>query len=173
MSDPFVAEIKIFSFQYAPKGWAFCNGQSMPINQNAALFSLLGTMYGGNGTTNFSLPNLQERTPVHMSAQFPQGTVGGESTHRLSVAEIPQHNHGLNAVAPANGSGNVNNPSNAFLSNSAPAEIYNSGAGSPALVPMAGSAVSMFGNGEPHENMQPFLVVNFCIALQGIFPSRS
>ena len=173
MSDPFLAEIKIFSFPYAPKGWAFCNGQLLPINQNQALFSLLGTTYGGNGQTTFALPNLQEQTPIHTSATHPLGTKGGEAWHTLTLAEIPSHTHGLNAVAPDNSAQNVNNPSNAFLSNSAPAEIYNTGAGAPPKAPLISSAVSTFGSNKPHENMQPYLVLNFCIALQGIFPSHS
>jgi microcystin-dependent protein len=173
MSDPFLAEIKIFSFQYAPKGWAFCNGQLMPIAQNQALFSLLGTTYGGNGQTTFALPNLQERTPLHRSGSLPLGQSGGEAWHTLTQSEIPPHNHVLQAAAPANGAQNVNNPNGAFLSNSAPAEIYNSGAGGPAQVAMNPATVATYGSSQPHENMQPYLVLNFCIAMQGIFPPHN
>lgn len=173
MAEPFIAEIKIFSFNFAPKGWALCNGQLLPINQNQALFSLLGTTYGGDGRVNFGLPNLQGRTPLHMDGNHTEGEVGGQATHTLTQNELPQHLHSFNAVAPANGSQNVSNPANAFLSNSSPAEIYNSGAGNPGTTPLIASTVANYGGSQPHENMQPYLVLNFCIALQGIFPSRN
>ncbi len=173
MSDPFIAEIKIFSFPYAPKGWAFCNGQLLPINQNQALFSLLGTTYGGDGRVNFALPNLQGRVAMHMDDAHLEGEVGGEAAHTLTVSEMSTHSHGLMAAAPANGNSNTNIPTNGFFSNSAPAEIYNSTGGTPPQVPLAASAISNYGGNQPHENMQPYLVLNFCIALVGIFPSRN
>lgn len=172
MSEPFLAEIKIFSFDFAPKGWSFCDGQVLPINQNQALYSLLGTTYGGDGRTSFALPNLQGRTALHVDANYREGSAGGEATHTLSVQEIPAHKHNLLAVAPADGSQNTNNPSNAFLSNSAPAEIYSNGAGG-ALTPMGATSVANYGSSQGHDNMQPYLALNFCIALRGLFPSRN
>ncbi|HNL39145.1 MAG TPA: tail fiber protein [Saprospiraceae bacterium] len=168
MATPFLAEIKLFSFNFAPKGWALCNGQLMPINQNQALFSLLGTTYGGDGRVNFGLPDLRGRVPMHVGNGHVQGERAGEEAHTLSVGEMPVHNHIVNAVAPNDSSGNTNLPANALLSNTAPAELYASGPGS--LSPVA-QTISVAGGSQPHENRQPFLVLNFCVALQGIFPS--
>lgn len=173
MAEPFLSEIRIMSFSFAPQGWAMCNGQILPINQNQALFALLGTTFGGNGQTNFALPNLQSRTPIHFGDGFTIGEQGGQTSHTLTISEIPTHTHVVNAKAPANGSSNVSNPSGAFLSNSAPAEIYNSGSGNPGFTAMGGPSVSNVGGSQGHENRQPSLVLNFCIALQGIFPSQS
>ena len=172
MSDPFLSEIKIFSFDFAPKGWALCNGQLMLIAQNQALFSVVGTMYGGNGQTTFGLPNLQGRTPIHVDGNHAEGSAGGEATHTLSSKEMPTHIHGLVAATNPDSSKNVNNPTNAYLANSAPAEIYNSNAGSP-LVALNPTSVANYGGSQGHENMQPYLTLNFCIALQGVFPSRN
>ncbi len=171
MAEPFLGEIRIVSFVFAPQGWAQCNGQLLPINQNQALFSLFGTTYGGNGQTNFSLPNLQGRVPLHFGGGFTQGQIGGEQNHTLNTNEIPQHTHVVNAVTT--NAGNVNNPSGIFLSNSAPAEIYRSNAGSPALTPLIGPTISNTGGSQAHLNMQPFLTLNFVVALQGIFPSQN
>lgn len=171
MSEPFIAEIKIFSFSFAPKGWALCNGQLLPIAQNQALFSILGTTYGGNGQTNFALPNLQGRTPIHSNSAFPQGLAAGEATHTLTIAEMPAHPHFLLAQAPPNGDQNTNNPSGAYLTNSSPAEVYTSNIS--ALTSLRADAVSNYGGSQPHNNMQPYLTLNFCIALVGIFPSRT
>jgi microcystin-dependent protein len=169
MAEPFISEIRIFSFGFPPRGWAFCNGQLLPINQNQALFSLLGTTFGGNGQTNFSLPNLQGKTPIHFGNGFTLGETGGEQAHTLNIQEIPAHSHTLNATNAS--TANTNLPANNFLSKSAPAEIYASvGNNFQALHP---SAVTNIGGSQAHINMQPFITLNFCIALQGLFPSQT
>ncbi len=173
MAEPFLSEIRIFSFNYVPQGWAQCNGQLLPINQNQALFSLLGTTYGGNGQTNFALPDLRGRTPIHRGGSITLGERAGEEVHTLNINELPTHVHTANAVAPANGTNNVSIPTGAYLSNSAPAEIYSSGAGSPGLVALHPGSISNVGGSQPHENRQPLLVLTFGIALQGIFPSQN
>ena len=168
MAEPFLSEIRIMSFSFAPKGWAMCNGQLLPINQNQALFSLLGTTYGGDGRVNFALPNLQRRTPIHVGNGHTLGERGGEQAHTLSIAELPAHTHSANAanVAPTAG-----NPSNArMLSQSAGANLY---AGASNLKAMAPAAIANGGGSQAHQNMQPYLTLNFCIALQGIFPSQN
>jgi microcystin-dependent protein len=163
MSEPFLSEIRIMSFGFAPKGWAMCNGQLMPINQNQALFSLLGTTYGGDGRVNFALPDLRGRTPIHVGSGHTLGEKAGEQAHTLSFAELPQHTHVLNA-STATGQ---NNPPGAILGKAA-ANMY----GPPSsLQPMAAASVLNVGGSQPHLNMQPFLTLSFCIALQGIFPS--
>ncbi len=164
-----MAEIRMVSFNFAPKGWALCNGQLLPINQNQALFSILGTTYGGDGRTNFALPDLQARTPIHVGAGFVEGQAGGEAAHTLNMSELPTHTHSLNAANT--NTGNVNTPNGAYLANSAPAEIYLGNNVQP--VNMATSTVAAYGGSQPHNNMQPYLVIGFCIALQGIFPSRN
>jgi microcystin-dependent protein len=172
MANPFIAEIRIFAGNFAPNGWAFCNGQLFPISQNTALFSLLGTTYGGNGTTNFALPDLRGCSPMHQG-QGPGltnrtlGEQGGEETVTLNVGQLPAHSHPLTASTGAS----TNTPTNSVLGQSA-AKIY----GPPGnLVPMAGVAVlpTPTGNSLPHDNRQPYLALNFIIALQGIFPPRS
>lgn len=172
MAEPFLGEIRIISFSYAPQGWAFCNGQLLPINQNQALFALMGTTYGGNGQTNFALPNLQGRTPIHLGSGFFQGQISGEANHTLTISEIPTHTHQLNAAAPMNSGSNVNNPTGNYLSNSAPAEIYRSNASNPPIISPIASTISNVGGSQPHVNTQPYLVLNFIVALQGIFPSQ-
>ena len=167
MSEPFLGEIKIISWNYAPKGWALCNGQQLPINQNQALFSLFGTMYGGNGQTTFALPDFRGRVPIHVGAGFTQGQAGGESAHTLTQSEMTQHFHVLNgSSANANNFSPANNPvwakSNQVLY--APPS---------SLVAMNAGSVTNTGGSQPHENKQPFLVLNFIVALQGIFPSRN
>lgn len=168
MAEPFLSEIRIFSFNFAPKGWALCNGQLMPINQNQALFSLLGTTYGGDGRVNFGLPNLQERTPIHVGAGHTLGERGGEQGHTLTISELPMHTHVLNGsttqattVAPT---------ASTVLSASNPQNIY---AQATNLVAMSPASIGNQGGSQPHQNMQPFLVLNFSIALQGIFPSQT
>jgi len=168
MSDPFLGEIKIISWNYAPKGWAFCNGQSLPINQNQALFSLLGTMYGGNGQTTFALPDFRGKVPIHVGAGFTQGQTGGETAHTVTMSEMPQHPHFANA---ANVDATTNTPSNTMvLAKSQGASVY-AGFASPEA--MLGTILSNIGGSQAHNNMQPYLVLNFIIALQGIFPSRN
>jgi microcystin-dependent protein len=168
MSEPFLSEIKIMSFNFPPKGWAMCNGQLLPINQNQALFSLLGTTYGGDGRVNFALPNLQARTPIHFGNGHTLGEIGGEQAHTLSMAELPQHTHSANA---ANVTATSNAPSNArMLSQSQGANLY---AGASNLNAMVPGAIANVGGSQAHQNMQPFLTLTFCIALQGIFPSQN
>ncbi|HEY5885868.1 MAG TPA: tail fiber protein [Pyrinomonadaceae bacterium] len=170
MSEPFLSEIRIFSFGYAPRGWAQCNGQFLPINQNQALFSLLGTTYGGNGQTTFALPNLQGRVPNHFGGGHILGEAGGEIAHTLSISEMPTHLHGLNnnlAVVDANTNATVGTPAANFWANSGKAH-YSTSAPNAAMHP---SAVTNVGGSQAHTNMQPYLVLNFCIALQGVFPS--
>jgi microcystin-dependent protein len=166
MSTPFLAEVRIFSFNFAPKGWAMCNGQLLPINQNQALFSLLGTTYGGNGQTTFALPNLRGRAPVFGGqGSIALGQSAGEENHTLTVPEMAAHNHGAQA-----NSGNPN--SGAIAGNIWCAESTAAYANSPDAA-MNSAAISQTGGSQPHANMQPNLVLNFCIALQGIFPSRN
>lgn len=173
MAEPFLSEIRMMSFHFPPKGWALSNGQLLAIGQNQALFSLLGTTFGGDGRVNFALPDLRGRTPVHVGNGHTLGEQRGQNAHTLTVAEIPIHTHTVTAKAPPNGSSNVNNPSGNFLSNSAPAEIYANGAGAPGLLTLNASAIGTAGESQPHENRAPSLAISFCIALQGIFPSRN
>jgi microcystin-dependent protein len=164
MAEPFLSEIRIFSFQFAPRFWALCNGQLLPINQNQALFSLLGTTFGGDGRVNFALPDFRGRTPIHVGAGHTLGERGGEQAHTLSIAEIPTHTHQAKATSEVQ---NTIVPSGNYLATTAPSEFYS---GTPST-PMAPAALSNVGGSQPHLNMQPFLTLNFCIALSGIFPS--
>jgi microcystin-dependent protein len=166
MSTPFLGEIKIISWNFSPKGWALCNGQQLPINQNQALFSLLGTMYGGNGQTTFALPDMRSRVPIHVGAGFIQGQAGGQEFHTVTQSEMPAHTHVVNASTNTAGATNVPT-ANIFASSNVAA--YQTSANN-TLIP---SEVSNFGGSQPHENRQPFLVLNYIIALQGIFPSRN
>lgn len=173
MADPFLGEIRIFSFNFAPKGWAMCNGQFLPINQNQALFSLLGTMYGGNGQTTFALPNLQCRVPNHIGQGLIQGQAGGEFAHTLSMQELTTHLHSVSAnqaVVGAATNATQGVPTGNFLANSGKATYSTSFPGNSAMHP---TAVTNVGGSQPHNNMQPYLTLNFCIALIGIFPSRN
>jgi len=179
MSTPFLAEIRTFSFNFAPKGWAMCNGQILSIAQNQALFSLLGTTYGGNGTTNFALPDLRSRTPVH-TGQGPGlpfvslGQVGGEENHTLTSVEMPVHNHSFTATTSPATKRTVSlgvfaddvdtQPVDYFAASNAPNSSY---------VNLNPLSMSTAGSNQPHNNMQPYLVLTICIALQGIFPSRN
>ena len=165
MAEPFLSEIRIMSFGFAPKGWALCNGQLLPINQNQALFALLGTTYGGDGRVTFALPNLQGNVPIHRGGGHALGEHGGEQAHTLSAAELPLHGH---ALLGADNPATTNVPTNDYLGQQA--NIYGPATNLTALAP---SEIGNTGSGQPHENMQPFLVLNFCIALQGIFPSQN
>lgn len=170
MAEPFLSEIRMMSFAYAPRGWALCNGQLLPINQNQALFSLLGTTYGGDGRTNFALPDLRARTPIHFGEGHTLGERGGETAHTLSVAELPMHNHTVRASsAPADAAVPVGNLLGA-ADNTTFGAAY---AGPSNLTAFAADAVGSTGGSQAHANMQPFLTLSFCIALQGIFPSQN
>jgi microcystin-dependent protein len=167
MAEPFLSEIRIMSFGYAPQGWTQCNGQLLPINQNQALFSLLGTTYGGDGRVNFGLPDLRARVPIHMGQGFTLGEKGGETAHTLSISEIPTHVH--TAVA-SNNAGDNQVPGGLLFGNSAPNNLYGPVQN---LTPVRASTVGPVGGSQAHNNMQPYLVLNFCIALSGIFPSQT
>jgi len=165
MSTPYIAEIKVVSFGFAPKGWALCNGQTLPINQNQALFSLLGTTFGGNGTTNFQLPNLQARMPIHQGGAYQMGNLGGESSHTLLPQEIPAHNHAAVGVS-------TTASTDVAANNSWAASQQNPYAATP-NTSLSPATLGQSGGSQPHNNMPPYLVLNFIIALVGIFPSRN
>lgn len=167
MSTPFMSEIRMMSFNFNPKGWAMCNGQFLPINQNQALFSLLGTTYGGNGQTTFALPDFRSRVPIHFGGGFTLGEKGGEEAHTVSISEMPQHLHFLNCQPSS--TGEVADPTGAFFSDVALKQY-----GPPnSLITLVAGTVSPVGGSQAHQNLQPFLCVNFCIALSGIFPSQN
>jgi microcystin-dependent protein len=166
VGTPFMSEVKIISWNFAPQGWAFCNGQFLPINQNQALFSLLGTMYGGNGQTTFALPDLRGRAAIHQGQGFIEGQAGGQEFHTLTISEMPTHIHPMNAVSEV---GNTTAPSNNWLARSA-TEPYRAFSNPTTMHP---ASITNYGGSQPHENRQPFLVLNFIIALQGVFPSRN
>ena len=172
MSEPFLAEIRIMSFGFPPKGWALCNGQLLPINQNQALFSLLGTTYGGNGTTTFALPDLRSRVPVHQGqgpglSSYAEGQAGGMETVTLAAAQMPQHTHPVTASGSAATS---DNPAGRTLARPA-SHIYHPEPGQHAV--MNANMLGEAGGSQPHENIQPYLTVIFCIALAGIFPAQN
>ena len=175
MSSPYLSEIRIMAFNFPPKGWQLCNGQTLAINANQALFSLIGTTYGGNGVQTFNLPNLQGNVPIHMGNGFTLGQTKGEANHTLTVNEMGAHNH-LMAATAATATEQIPTP-NSFLaqaqsqsSNKPAVSIYGTGN---VGAPLAPATIGSNGGSQPHPNQQPYLVLNFCIALQGIFPSRS
>jgi microcystin-dependent protein len=167
MADPYLGEIRLFGTTYAPNGWAFCEGQILPIAQNQALFALLGTTYGGNGTSTFALPDLRGRVPIHFNGIFPLGNAQGEQSHTLTVTELPQHNHQVS------GSSN-NDDSTSPQSNTWGTQSQKTPFLPPAnLVQMNTAALTNAGGNQAHANMQPYQALNYCIALVGIFPSRN
>lgn len=166
MSEPFLGELRLFPISnYAPRGWAFCDGQILPINQNQALYSLLGTTYGGDGRNTFALPDLRGRVPIHVHPSIPLGTSAGEASHTLTVNEIPQHTH---QVMASSANATATNPTgNTWAQVSAPYAQANS------LTPMNSAAIGTAGGSQPHSNMQPYQAMHFCIATTGIYPSRN
>jgi len=166
MSEPFLGEIKIISWNYAPNGWALCNGQLLPINQNQALFSILGTTYGGNGQTNFALPDFRGRAPVHRGNGFTEGQAGGSEAVTLNVSQLPAHNHvvkGSDSASPLQ----ITPAGNTWaISTQNSYEVSSNAAMDP-------GTITSVGGSQPHTNMQPYLVLNFMIALIGIFPSQN
>jgi microcystin-dependent protein len=166
MAEPFLSEIRIMSFNFAPKGWALCNGQLLPINQNQALFSLLGTMYGGNGQTTFGLPDLQGRTPTSFGGGLTLAEKGGEQAHTVSIQELPTHTHTAQGTSS---NGTLIIPTGNLFAGSTP-QLYTTPSN---LTALNNLTISNVGGSQAHLNMQPFLALTFCIALQGIFPSQT
>jgi microcystin-dependent protein len=175
MSEPYLGEIRCFSFGFAPKGWSLCNGQTLQISQNQALFSILGTTYGGNGVQTFALPNLQGQVPAHVGPGFVLGQAVGQVNHTLTIPEMPAHSHAITSdiVEPGGATEHTATPSvSAAIGPSNPDGLYNTSVGGNPVT-LASSVLSSVGGSQPHPNMQPYLVLNFCIAMQGIFPSRN
>ena len=172
MSEPFLAEVRIVGFNFAPRGWAFCDGQILPINQNQSLYSLLGTTYGGDGRTSFALPDMRGRTPIHVGSSnggaHLQGQKSGEETHTLAASEMPQHKHEFKASATNADQVSANGH---VLARPTAADIYRDALTSP-VQPRSGTIANV-GGSQAHNNMQPCLALNFCIALRGLFPSRN
>jgi microcystin-dependent protein len=164
MAEPFLSEIRMMSFVFAPKGWALCNGQLLPINQNQGLFSVLGTTFGGDGRVNFALPDLRSRTPIHVGNGHTLGEEGGEPAHTLSIAELPMHVHVLRG---SSNNGNTQEGAGNVLGG-VPGRAYTDANN---LVALQSTTTTTVGGSQAHLNMQPFLTISFCIALQGIFPS--
>ncbi len=170
MSEPFLAEIRIVGFNFAPRGWAFCNGQILPINQNQSLYSLLGTTYGGDGRTSFALPDVRGRVPIHVGSNggpnHREGQKSGEETHTLTAAEMPQHSHGMNGTSNTASEATPN-------SNLLPGGNNGQPYATSGTVTMGTGTIANVGGGQAHNNMQPYLAMNYCIALRGLFPSRN
>jgi microcystin-dependent protein len=174
VGTPFIGEIKLISFNFAPKGWAFCNGQLLPINQNQALFSILGTTYGGDGRVNFALPDLRGRMPMHVSQGHALGQRGGQEAHTLLSSQMPAHIHVLQGtLAPANPppAGTVTHIPAGNMLALATTDVYTTVAAD--LTSMAPDSITSIGGSQPHENRQPFLALGFVIALLGVFPSQN
>ena len=174
MATPFIGEVTIFAGNFSLRGWALCNGQLLPIAQNQALFSILGTTYGGDGVNNFALPNLQGNVPLHMGqgpglSSYVLGQTGGAANHTLTLSELPSHSHALHGTSSANTGNPAAVPGSELLAATASAKVYRSATN---LVAMA-NGLSVGGGGQPHANKQPYLGLTFIIALQGIFPSRN
>jgi microcystin-dependent protein len=165
VAEPFLSEIRMMSFDFAPRGWALCNGQLLPINQNQALFSLLGTTFGGDGRTNFALPDLRGRTPMHEGDNHTLGERGGEQAHTVSIAELPTHTHTFNA--------SQTNATTPLAANNMFGTSNNAYAAATNLTSISPGTITNTGGSQAHLNMQPFLTLSFCIALQGIFPSQN
>ena len=161
--EPFIGELRLMSFNFPPKGWAFCNGQLLPINQNQALFSLFGTTYGGNGQTTFALPDLRGRVPLHVGSGHSQGQSAGQESHALTTGELPSHVHRVQAS-----SSDGNQAAPATLA--AAGNLYRAPTD---LTGLRADTVGNYGGSQPHQNMSPFLTLSWCVALQGIFPSRN
>lgn len=170
MSEPFLAEVRMMGFNFAPRGWAFLDGQILPINQNQSLYSLLGTTYGGDGRTTFALPDLRGRTPIHVGDGHPQAQKGGEETISLTAAQIGAHSHTARALAVV---GDQSSPSNNLLAEEVATDFAYRDPEAGQMTALRSGTISNAGGGQAHENMQPYLAVNFCIALQGLFPSRN
>lgn len=168
MAEPFLSEIRMFSFVFAPKGWALCNGQLLPINQNQALFSLLGTTFGGDGRVNFALPDLRTRIPIHVGSGHTLGERGGEQAHTLSISELPMHQHTVSAFDGVVDSNSTSGADGFWAKTVDASSLYFSGNADAAMSP---GTITNTGGSQAHLNMQPFLTISFCIALQGIFPS--
>ena len=172
MAQPFLSEIRMFSFNFPPRGWATCSGQILSIAQNQALFSLLGTTFGGNGVQTFALPDLRSRVPVHFggsggTSNRVMGETGGQESHTITQVEMPMHNHLMQAVGAAPTTGD---PSGAIPATPSASKPYRGG---PVSTQLAGPGTGFTGGSQPHPNLQPYLTINFAIALQGVFPSRS
>ena len=167
MSEPFLSEIKIVSFNFPPKGWALCNGQFLPINQNQALFALLGTTYGGNGQTTFALPNLRGRVPISFGGSHDLGEAAGSTSVTINIQQLPTHMH---QVMASTADSTTDTPANTLVLGTSAIDLYRQPTN---LVAMEAGIVGSVGGSQPHNNMMPYLVLNFIIALQGIFPSRN
>ncbi len=170
MSQPFLGEIRLFPWNWAPRGWHLCDGSLLPISQYAALFSLLGVNYGGNGSTSFGLPDMRGRAPIHFSGQYPQGLMMGTESVTLNTTQLPQHTHALQGI---NTNATAPEPSTHYYGNYANATAYHYTSDANPLTLLNPTTVSMTGSNLPHDNMQPFLALNYSIALSGAFPSRN
>ncbi len=174
MSNPYIGEVRTFGFNFAPRSWALCNGQLVPISQNTALFSIIGTFYGGNGTTTFALPNLQGTVPVGIGtgaglSNYVIGQTGGEQNHTLAVTEIPAHNHGMTASSQP---GEDTSPAGEALASSSGPKLYQTVTNTN-LVTLNATTLNTVGSSGPHNNLMPYLAITFCICLRGVFPARN